>query len=192
MYRDGAEYNRLDKMAIDIYIDYGITDFPIDVKDVCRRLGVSLVPYSEYTGADLAVLRKKSIHGFFAKETKMNPPTIFFNDDLSVVQSHGAIRQTILHETKHYVDEDYDEEADDDDKAEHFGRYFSAPTPFLVIKGFTHPNEIISRFGVTASIANNIASSIRNRMAKYGDMIFDYERPLIELLDRAYYDRWLR
>ena len=192
MYRLGAEYDRLDQMVIDIFVDYGITEFPIDVNDVCRRLGVSLVPCSEYTGEDFAVLRKKSIHGFFAKETLRNPPTIFYNDNLSDVQSQGAIRQTVLHEAKHYVDEDYDEDADDDDLAEHFGRYFSAPTPFLIVKGITHPNEIISWFGVTSTIANNIALNIQNRMKKHGVKIFDYEKPMIKLLDSAYYDLWLR
>ena len=189
MYRCGSEYDRLDKLAIDIYLDYGFNSFPLDVKDVCRRLGLSLVPYSEYTGEEREFLHKESPYGFFAPRTKESTPTIFYNDDLSELRSEGSIRQTIFHEIKHYVDEDQDDE--DDDLAEHFGRYFPAPIPYLIVKRIHNPNEIISQFGVSATIANNIASAVRNRIAKYGDRIFDYEKPLIELLDKDYYDLFL-
>ena len=189
MYRDGSEYDRVDKLAIDIYLDYGFNSFPLDVDDVCRRLGLSLVPYSEYTGEDREILHKESPYGFYAPWTKESTPTIFYNDDLAELQSKGCIRQTIFHEIKHYVDEDEDDK--DDDLAEHFGRYFPAPTPFLIVKGILNPNEIISRFGVSATIANNISSSVRNRVAKYGDKIFDYEKPLIMLLDKEYYNLFL-
>ena len=67
MYRNGAEYDRLDKLVIDIFVDYGFDSFPLDEKEVCRRMGVALVPYSEYSDEDLAVLKKRSRYGFFAK-----------------------------------------------------------------------------------------------------------------------------
>ena len=191
MYRSGEKYDRLDQMVINIYVDYGFCNFPLDEKEVCRRMGVALVPYSEHAGKDRELLHKKSKFGFFAPETKENPPTIFFNDDQDELQSPGCIRQTIFHEIKHYVDEDYDESSPDDDLAEHFGKYFACPTPYLIVKGITHPSDIISRFGVSAEMACYISDSVRNRMAKYGDKIFDYEKPLIKLLDPIYYDLWL-
>ncbi len=63
----------------------------------------------------------------------------------------------------------------------------ACPTPYLIVKGITHPNEIISRFNVSATAAANVASSIRKRIEKYGTEIFDYEKPLIKLLDPIYY-----
>ena len=74
MYRRGEEYDRLDQLVISIYIDYGLNSFPLDEKDVCRKMGLALVPYSEYTGEDRRILRKKSQYGFFVPESKENPP----------------------------------------------------------------------------------------------------------------------
>ena len=84
MRRCGTEYDRLDKLAIEIYLDYGFNSFPLDVKDVCRRMGLSLVPYSEYTGEERELLHKESQYDFFAPRTKESAPTIFYNDDPGV------------------------------------------------------------------------------------------------------------
>ena len=191
MYRTGAEYNRLDRIVIDIYIDYGFNSFPLDEKAVCRAMGIALVPYSEYIGANRDVLHKRSKYGFFVPETRDNTPTIFYNDDLDELQSPGCIRHTIFHEIKHYVDEDHEESPDDDDLADHFGRYFACPTPYLIVQGIQNPNEVISRFGVSATMASNIVSNIRNRIAKHGIELFDYEKPLIKLLDPIYFELFL-
>ena len=59
MYRDGSIYDELDKLAISIYIDYGIRDFPIDVQELCKKLGVLLIPYSEFEEMDKELLCKK-------------------------------------------------------------------------------------------------------------------------------------
>ncbi len=47
MYRNPAEYEDIVNAIIEIYLDYDSRDFPLDEKDICRRLGVALVPYSE-------------------------------------------------------------------------------------------------------------------------------------------------
>ena len=48
MRRSGEQYDKMAKLAIGIYIDYGIQTFPINVHEVCKKLGIALVPYSEY------------------------------------------------------------------------------------------------------------------------------------------------
>ena len=48
MYRRGKTYDEIAEVVIDIYIDYGIKSFPVDPKEVCRKLGVALLAYSEY------------------------------------------------------------------------------------------------------------------------------------------------
>lgn len=65
--------------------------------------------------------------GFFVKESKEQPPTIYYNDRFG---SKGAIRLTIFHELKHYVFND--ENDDDDDLADYFARHFMGPTPYLM------------------------------------------------------------
>ena len=34
MYRCGTEYDRLDKLAIQLYVDYGFCHFPLNVQEV--------------------------------------------------------------------------------------------------------------------------------------------------------------
>ena len=63
MYRSGSAYNELDKLAIDVYLDYNIKSFPIDARDVCNRLGIMLVPYSEL-GDERELFFKRSNYGF--------------------------------------------------------------------------------------------------------------------------------
>ena len=94
MYRNDSIYDEIKNVIIDIYIDYGIKTFPINEKEVCKKMGVALIPYSEYEGDEFKLLQKKSKLGFFVKATKSTPPTIYYND---TIESEGAIRFTIFH-----------------------------------------------------------------------------------------------
>ena len=178
MYRSDAIYDEIKNVIIDIYIDYGIKTFPIDEKEVCKKMGVALIPYSEYEGDEFKLLQKKSKLGFFVKATKLTPPTIYYND---TIESEGAIRFTIIHELKHYVFEDDDEE--DDDLADFFARYFMCPIPYLLLKKIDSQNEIVSFCGASLSAARNASTNIVNRRNKYGYKLFDFEVRLIEHLD---------
>ncbi len=184
MYRDSSEYERIDRLAIDVYLDYGINSFPLDEQEICRKLGISLVPYSAYEDKrDL--LLKKSLKGFMSPPFGNKKAIIFYNDDLSIMKSWGSVRQTIFHEIKHYVNEDYyEDDPEDDDLADHFGRFFSCPTPYLVKHNITDVNEIISIFKVSSDVARYASSNVTNRTKKHGKTIFDYEQPLIDLLDK--------
>ena len=77
-----------------------------------------------------------------------------------------------------------DLEALADDLADYFARYFMCPIPYLIYKGFSEPDEIISFCNVSIAVANNVCSNLYNRRNKYGSEIFDYERPLIEYLNK--------
>lgn len=179
MHRPSFKYEKIDKLAIDIYVDYGLNKFPIDEKSLCKKMGISLIPYSAYEGKNRNVLFNISAEGFLSYGSTKLKPIIFYNDGADAV--YGNIRQTILHEIKHYVDEDKDDS--EDDLAEHFARYMACPTPYLVWRNITDVDEIISTFGVSASIARNVSKSVKNRIDKCGFKIFDYERSLIDLFD---------
>ncbi len=181
MYRKGKEYDRLDKMAIDLYVDYGITSFPLDEKELCKKMGIMLIPYSSYDGENLQLLNKKTQYGFWTMGGNGYTPMIFYNDNIDELHSPATIKQTIRHEIKHFLDGDIIDEPEFDDLAEHFGRFLAAPIPYLVAKNITDINVIISTFGVSATMASNISSAVNNRIKKYGKTIFDYEKPLLNL-----------
>lgn len=185
MYREGNVYDEIDKVIFDIYQDYDIKTFPIDEADVCNKLGVARVPYSAYSREGIELLKKKSETGFFVKESKEQPPTIYFND---LYGSKGAIRLTIFHELKHYIYND--ENDDDDDLADYFARHFLGPTAYLMQKGFDSPNEIVSFCGMSMEAAINAYSNIVSRRNKHGMNLFDYEVSLIRHIEPALIERF--
>lgn len=190
MYRRSSEtYDEIKKVIIQIYLDYDIKEFPIDEELVCKKLGVALIPYSEYREEEKLLLLKRSKHGFYVKGSIGRPPTIYYNDEYD---SEGAIRLTIFHEIKHYV---FNEDSDDeeyDDLAEFFARYFLCPIPYLMIKGIETVNEIVSTCHVSFEAAGNVSSNIINRKRTYGNKIFDYEIPLLQHLDNDAYEFFIK
>ena len=187
--RDSDTYDEIKKIIIQIYLDYNIKKFPINEHQICKKLGVSLVPYSAFDRKCRRLLLKRSRCGFFVKGTRENPPTIFYNDRF---ESEGAIRLTIFHELKHYI---YNEDSNDeeyDDLADFFARFFMCPIPYLIVKGIEKDVEIVSYCNVSMEAAGNAASNIKNRKKKYGNKIFDYEIPLLEHLDKDAYDVFIK
>ena len=178
MYRKGTIYDEIKKVIIDIYLDYGFNTFPIDPQEVCRRMGVALIPYSSFNREQRRLLKKESEYGFFVPATSQNVATIYYNDFYG---SLGAQLLTIFHELKHYVYEDSDDV--DDNLADFFARYFMCPIPYLLLKNIDTPNEIVSFCGVSYEAAYNVYSNLLNRKNKYGYRLFDYEIPLIEHLE---------
>ncbi|EFQ51829.1 ImmA/IrrE family metallo-endopeptidase [Lactobacillus iners] len=103
---------------------------------------IALVPYSAFSDEAKKLLQKKSNHAFFVKESKENPPTIYYNDTF---ESKGAIRLSVFHEIGHYICEDDSK----DDLADYFARHFMCPTAYLMLKGIESPNEIVAFCGVS-------------------------------------------
>lgn len=178
MYRSGIEYDKLDKLIYSIYVDYNIQSFPIDEKYLCRKMKIALVPYSAFSEAAEKLLQKKSNHSFFVKESKENPPTIYYNDTF---ESEGAIRLSVFHEIGHYICEDEDDSKDD--LADYFARHFMCPTAYLMLKGIESPNEIVAFCGVSFQAACNASANIANRKKKLGNKLLSYEKEFIKNID---------
>lgn len=56
------------------------------------------------------------------------------------------------------------------------------PIPYLIYCGYDNEFDIMSKFGVSQEMAKNVLKSMRGRIKKYNNSIFDYEVPLLELL----------
>mgnify|MGYP007069911073 CR=1 FL=1 len=185
MYRSGEKYDHVDKLAIDILIDYGISSFPLDMSELCRKMNINLVPYSAYeSGVEL--LMKKSIYGFSAHRTENDNPTIYYNDVYGEHLSQANISSTIGHEIRHILDGDEDDS--EDDLCNHFSRMLRCPAVLVIYHGITSQNELISRFGISATQATYVLGAVHNRIKKYGYAFFRYE---IEYLQFLYGDEIL-
>ena len=198
--RSGPEYDEIAKIIIQIYIDYDIKSFPLDLEKICSLLSVSLIPYSECGIEAKDLLLKKTKKGFFVRGTHESAPAIYYNDYEVTV---GEMRYTIAHEIKHYVYNECDDDNEEDELADYFARFFLCPIPYLIVKGILSQNDMKSHCKVSLWAASNASSAISNRMSWYGYKIFDYEIPLLEhlipvefeLYKREHYDyetgRWL-
>ena len=188
MYWGSKDYAEIVQVVIDIYLDYGLKDFPINPFSLCKRMGIILLPYSEFTDEDRELLKKKSSDGFYVPISSSSPPKIYYNDNLYEVKSEGRMKATIFHEIKHIVMEDDEETQKNEDLADFFAKWMMCPIAYLIYKDIRSVDEIVATFGTSWQMASNANMYVASRMRKCGKKIFDHERPLIELLEGTVLD----
>ena len=170
------DYEAIDKLAIDIYVDYGITSFPLDIYGLAKKMGVKLNKYSSFDDEQRELLLKESNDGFFVDSP--NGPLIFYND---CIEYQGKINLTIAHELKHFICKDEIEDEDSEKLADHFGRFLLCPTPYLIYSGIDDIYEIMEMFSLSYSAAINAHNATKKRKHYYGNKLFDYEQALVDL-----------
>ena len=183
MYWHSSDYDRMAQLVIDVYIDYNLTTFPIGVMELCPKLGVLLIPYSAYDDTeDCISFSNLTNDAFYIPASKQNGPIIVYNDR---IVSKGRIRFSVSHELKHYVNDDKEDNPYDENMADYFARYLLCPIPVLIYRGVNDVATIISDYNVSADVANHVLRNLQNRRRVHGNKIFDFEKPLIELIKSA-------
>lgn len=186
MYRKGKEYNKMCNLAMDIYEDYGITkySFPLDMKLLLKRMGISLVPYSLYP-KHIKLLLKTSIDAFCVPSDGIFQPVAAFNDiDSDYPQS--KINSNIGHEIKHIANGDIND--DKDDLADYFSKYFRCPVPYVIYLEIDTEEELMEKFGISYEQATYVMNNVKNRINKYGRRYFVYELRLFKQLLGGQFD----
>ena len=179
MYRTSEEYDRMAKLTIDILIDYGIDDFPLDIYSLCKKMQINVIPYSAYEGEERRLFIKKSIEGFSVPRSTENEATIFINDSIL----YGTVQRkshTIGHEIKHIVEEDEDDS--EGDLCDYFSKYLRCPIPYVMYLGLTTKVDIIAKFDISDEQAGYVLSGIVYRKVIYGNSYFEYELDLLKHL----------
>ena len=179
MYRTSEEYDRMAMLAIDILIDYGIKDFPLDIYSLCKKMQINVIPYSAFEKDQRKLLVKKSIDGFNIPRSTKYEATAFINDSFLF----GTIQRknhTVGHEIKHIVEEDKDDS--EGDLCDYFSKYLRCPIPYVMHLGLTTKADIIAKFDISDEQAGYVLSGIENRKAKYGNGFFEYELNLLQHL----------
>ncbi len=185
MLRTKKFYRIIRDKIIEIYQDYGIKTFPVDEIELCKKMGIVLVPYSQLKGEELRLAYKRSPNGFYAPRTYETPPMIYYNDNLEEVMSYGRIRYTIFHEIKHYVFDEKVETEENEDGAQYFAKYFMCPIPYLIynINDYSNIESVRQGFGVSTQVAEFLLDSVNRRTFRFGNGLFKRE---IELIDSIY------
>ena len=185
-YRTGYEYDEMAKLAIDLYLDYNLTTFPIDPYLLACKMGINVIPYSdlEYETRELQMKFSEDASNFPHRSGNNYVRTIYFNDFIS---SKARIEVSVLHEIKHIVNYDCETEDEEENKkseemADYFAKYMKCPIPYLVYKDITNKEDIMVMFHISEEMAGYVRGNVINRISSYGHDIFAYELPLLELL----------
>lgn len=56
---DGAEYDKMVCLSLDILRDYDISDFPLDILTLAEHMGIKTIPYSSLAAQTYAELISK-------------------------------------------------------------------------------------------------------------------------------------
>lgn len=169
------QYDAVDRMVYEFLCDYGITEFPIKPKELCDKLGYSLVPYSSF-GKKRKLLLSRSQNGFSFRNPVTHSCTVFYNDEFP---SNGSITFTCLHEVFHLSGRG--EFYEDEELANHFAKIAIAPPIILLLEEIYEPTKIVSRFGTSMEVAGYISSKMINRTNAMGNKVLRYEEEYLEL-----------
>lgn len=179
-----SDYEKMAKLAIDIYSDYNISSFPVDAYEIARKMGFEISYYSMYSEEKRKAFLKLSRDGINLPG-KNYTKNIIINDS---IESSARKQATIFHEIKHIINGDKDESKYNEDMADFFARYMRCPTPYLVYKKIDNANKIKSEFGVSSQMAIISENNVKQRVRRYGNKIFDYELQILKVLLEDEYD----
>lgn len=181
----GYEYTQLEKDALNLLVDYGFIEFPIDSFELASKaFNAKIVKYSSLSKEKLAAIKKSGEvleDGFTIFEHLSNGNInyiIYYNDN----RCENRQRYTISHEMKHIL---YGEEfpnAKDEEGAEYFAKVLIAPKCLVILKKIKRPEDIVKHFKLSHESSIYHMDGIKNRIAAFGEELFEFE---IEFLNHC-------
>ena len=152
MYLESIRYDEIEKEVIKLYKKVHIDIFPIDCFDLCKQLGIEVVPYSSKSKKALNQIGDASKDGFsvlFQYSDGSLKWKIYYNDSMP----KERIWFTIMHEIGH-VRLDHTEHSElAEAEANYFAKYSLAPPPLihqLYIEDFV---DLAEKFGISLTCA---------------------------------------
>ncbi len=158
------DYEAIDKIALQVRMDYGCSDERLDVLLLAKKIGIVVTPYSKLTKEQMKFIKSKEPlrDGFTIRaqgREKFKTHT-FYNDGISTYRQ----RFTITHEIKHVIFQETDPNEKQEDTANHFARQLLAPTCLVInyLDGTSY--EVASAFDISIEAADYALNSARKRM----------------------------
>lgn len=173
----GEEYTQLEKDALDLLIDYGFIDFPIDVFKLAKvAFDVEFIKYSSLKREVLNKIKsydstKDGFTIFHHYSDKTIRYSIYYEDSVNVYRQ----RYTIGHEIKHILYTEEEPTEKEEIAAEYFSKVLIAPKCKIIKKGYKRVETIVEKFGLSYEASTNHLKGINNRRNSYGNSLFDFE-----------------
>lgn len=149
--------------------DYDIK-YPLDVFDLCNKMGFELIPYSKFKD-HIELLLKKSEDGFSLFDENRNIWSIYYNEN---VEPKERIKFTIAHEIGHILLQTEVEEY-----ANFFAGYLLAPVVLILEYKLFEKEKIMDYFKVGYKCANSCFNRTIKRVL-HDTTYTDYEKFIIE------------
>ena len=162
MYLDGSTYDSIENDVYELIEDFGLTEYPLSMEQVCSKLQIGLKPYSSLSDDAKAIAMEFSedifhVGGDYAR---MNGFTFLYNDAKSAFRTQYNIAHEIAHIALDIVGETPYEEKE----AEYFAGYLLAPDPLVHAHCPDLEIEGIQRkFGISREAAKVAKSHVETR-----------------------------
>lgn len=184
MYLESAQYDEIEKEVIELYKIVKIDRFPIDCFDLCKQLGIEVVPYSSKSKKALNQIGDASKDGFSALFQYSDGSLkwkIYYNDSIP----KERIKFTIMHEMGH-IRLDHTEHSElAEAEANYFAKYSLAPPPLIHQLHIEDYVDLAYKFGISLTCAYYAMQSYA-KWLKYGPSEYQtHELVLIELFKVA-------
>ena len=182
----GEKYDEMDKLALEVLLDYGAVTFPLDIAGLAKKIGINLIPYSSLSSQKIQKLVEKNstYKGVTCPRRDSNGSLKFdtFYNDIDIMPL--AQRFTIAHEIKHVVCGDCFKKTlteEDEVLAEYFARSLLAPQCMVIYQNEKDRNGISKHYEISLPSAENCYNAVENRKIKFGvDFLFQFEKDFIE------------
>jgi len=177
----GEEYTQLEKGALNLLIDYGFVNFPIDVFELAKKaFGANIVKYSSLKKKKLEKIKgyDATKDGFTVVEHMSDGSKryiIYYDDKCNVYRQ----RYTIGHEIKHIYHDEENTTKKEEDGAEYFSKVLIAPKCIIISNNICTVEKIVEKFELSYEAAGNHLKGINHRREHFGNELFDYEKEFI-------------
>ena len=166
---------------IDLYEEFEISTFGFDLRDICEKMEVNLIPYSAFDDKKTLLL-KRSEDGFNFFNPYNNHIEIYYNDEQI---PKDRIKFTIPHELGHISLNHYylskDTNVNKESEANVFANEFYVPQAFILYYKMFTTSELISNFGITYEYARVLLDKLSQRPNKN---LTSQEEQLIEIFEK--------
>ena len=184
-YLSGKEYDSIVKEVINLYEDYALTSFPIDVLSLAASMGFALKPYSSLQKEDREPLLqdKETKDGFHTCDISKGYPeyVIWYND----MDQEQRWRHTIAHEIGHIVLKHGSNTTERQEAAaDYFAKQLLALSCVIILMGLADVESIVHRFNISWESAFYTWKAVENRREKYGNSFMEYEREFVKRIRR--------
>ena len=166
LYLSPKRYERLKKIALNMYKKYEIKEFPIDPFLIAEKEGITIIKYSE-----IYLIKNeessKEIKKLFLEASRdafiiLELKCIVYNDQM---KNSERILNSIMHELAHYFCGHKTHSQLAETEANFLARYFRAPIPIICCMSFENSIQLAEYFQLSeesAGYAFSNAEALKN------------------------------